>query len=178
MNKLVLVFFLLTLCFTSYGQVSLKNAVIIGQFDKPEDRYVIEASVTEIFTQVGIKAIPLQNIIKQGESPMVLIQDSLQNALKMKGFDTYLFINVRGYDRTFKPSFSLNNFKDALDMASIYKLYRDESTSVSFEFIFFRNNVVVYRDILKCTNISDRDSTIKRFKKKLPKRMRKKWKVY
>jgi len=166
------------MCLTSFGQVSLKNAVIIGQFDKPEDRYVIEASVTEIFTQIGIKAIPLQNIIKQGESPMVLIQDSLQNALKMKGFDTYLFINVRGYDRTFKPSFSLNNFKDALDMASIYKLYRDESTSVSFEFIFFRNNVVVYRDILKCTNVSDRDSTIKRFKKKLPKRMRKKWKVY
>ena len=161
-----------------WGQFDLKNAVIIGQFDKPEDRYAIEVNVTEIFNQVGIKTLPLQNIIKQGGSALVLIDDSVQSALKLKGFDTYLIINVRGYDRTFKPSLSIDDFEDALNMTSIYKLYRDESTSVSFEFMFFRNNAVVYRDILKCVNISDRESTIKRFKKKLPKRIKKKWKIY
>ena len=87
-------------------------------------------------------------------------------------------INVRGYDRTFKPSTTKERFDEVLNRTSIYKLYKDESTSISFEFIFFRNNEVVFRDILKCGNISDRDSTIKRFKKKLPKRMKKKWKVY
>jgi hypothetical protein len=178
MNKIILFTSLISLCFTSWGQFDLKNAVIVGQFDKPEDRYAIEVNVTEIFSQLGIKSLPLQNIIKQGGSAMVLIEDSVQSSLKLKGFDTYVVINVRGYDRTFKPSLSIDNLEEALNMTSIYKLYRDESTSVSFEFIFFRNNVVVFRDILKCGNISDRISTIKRFKKKLPKRMKKKWKVY
>ena len=178
MKQIILFSFLSIFSCTSIAQFSLSNAVIIGQFDKPEDRYAIEVNVSEIFSSAGIKVMPLQNIIKQGGNPLVLLEDSVQSALKIKGFDTYLVVNVRGYDRKFKPSISTDNLEKALNMTSIYKLYRDESTSVSFEFIFFKNNKVVYRDILKCGNISDRDSTLKRFKKKLPKRMKKKWKVY
>lgn len=178
MTNYLFYFSFFAVTFASWGQFELKNAVIVGQFDKPEDRYAIEVNVTEIFSQIGIKTIPLQNIIKQGGSALILIEDSVQNALKRKGFDTYVVINVRGYDRTFKPSTTKERFDEVLNRTSIYKLYKDESTSISFEFIFFRNNEVVFRDILKCGNISDRDSTIKRFKKKLPKRMKKKWKVY
>lgn len=175
MKSTIILSFLMLISGFSVGQLSLSNAVIIAQFDKPEDRYAIEVNITEIFNEKNIKTLPLQNIIKQGGDPSVLCIDSIQNILKAQGFDTYLIINVRGYDRKFKISQSSIGFCDALNMTSIYKLYREEATSVSFEFIFFRQGNIVYRDILKCGNISDRNSTLKRFKKKLPKRMKKKW---
>jgi hypothetical protein len=62
-----------------------------------------------------------------------------------------------------------------LGRTSIYHIYREEATSVSFEFTFYKEGSMVFRDILKCSNISDRDSVIKRIRKKLPKRMAKKW---
>ena len=167
-------FLFLTLVY-SYSQISLSNSVVIAQFDKPEDRYAIEVSLTDILSKKDIKVLPLQNIIKQGGNPLILCNDSIQSILKNRGFDTYLIVNVRGYDRRFKPSESQIKFCDALNMTSIYKLYRDEATSVSFEFMFFKNNEVYFRDILKCGNISDRNSTLKRFKKKLPRRMKRKW---
>ncbi|TNE75075.1 MAG: hypothetical protein EP333_04955, partial [Bacteroidetes bacterium] len=34
----------------------LKNAVIVGQFDKQEDRYSIEANLVDLFNSMGVKA--------------------------------------------------------------------------------------------------------------------------
>ena len=175
MKNFTITFILLLLVNFTFTQTKFSNTIVIAQFDKPEDRYAIEVALTEIFSQQNIKVMPMQNIIKQGGNPLVLCNDSVQSILKSQGFDTYLVVNVRGYDRRFKPSESMINFCDAMNMTSIYKLYRDEATSVSFEFLFFKNNQIIFRDILKCGNISDRNSTLKRFKKKLPKRMKKKW---
>jgi len=105
-----------------------------------------------------------------------LVNDSLQKNLKSAGYDTYLVVNVRGYDRKFKPATQKITLSEILEMTSIYHLYKDEAISVSFEFTFFRNNEVVRRDILKCGNISDRNSVLKRFRKKLPKIIEKSWK--
>jgi hypothetical protein len=175
MIKSALTFLIIILVYSLGAQTKFSNAVIIAQFDKPEDRYAIEVALTDIFSAQNMHVLPMQNILKQGGNPLILCNDSVQKMLKNKGFDTYLIVNVRGYDRRFKPSESLVTFCDAMDMTSIYKLYRDEATSVSFEFLFFQKNQIVFRDILKCGNISDRNSTLKRFKKKLPKRMKKKW---
>ena len=42
--------------FLGYAQgVKLSNALVIGQFDKAEDRFSIEVNVTEIFNSLGIK---------------------------------------------------------------------------------------------------------------------------
>jgi hypothetical protein len=175
MKRILTLFLFVSITGLVLSQFHPNNAVVIAQFDKPEDRFSIEVAVTEIFNEQNIKVLPLQNIIKQGGDPMVLCNDSIQSILESKGYDTYLIINVRGYDRRFKPSYSITDFCTALNMTSIYKLYRDEATSVSFEFMFFKENTIIFRDVLKCGNISDRMSTLKRFKKKLPKRMRKKW---
>ncbi len=150
--------------------------MVIGQFDKPEDRYAIEVNLTELLTNAEIKSSPSLNILKQGTSAVNLVNDSIRQIIQSKGFDTYLIVNVRGYDRKFKPSETKISFEDMLNMASLYHLYRDEATSVSFEFTFFRNDVVIYRDILKCGNVSNRDSVIKRFRKKMPKLIEKNWK--
>ena len=171
------IFLLFFISNISWSQsLKLNNAIVIAQFDKAEDRYALEVTITELLTQYKIKAMPSLNLLKQGADASVLVDDTLQRNLKTAGYDTYLVVNVRGYDRTFKPATQKISFSEMLDMTSIYHLYRDEATSVSFEFTFFRNNEVVQRNILKCGNISDRNSVLKRFRKKLPKIIEKDWK--
>ena len=170
-------FLLLLITNVSWSQsLKLNNAIVIAQFDKSEDRYALEVTITELLTQYKIKAMPSLNLLKQGADASVLVDDTIQKNLKIAGYDTYLVVNVRGYDRTFKPATQKISLAEILDMTSIYHLYRDEATSVSFEFTFFRNNEVVQRNILKCGNISDRNSVLKRFRKKLPKIIEKSWK--
>ena len=170
-------FLLLLITNVSWSQsLKLNNAIVIAQFDKSEDRYALEVTITELLTQYKIKAMPSLNLLKQGADASVLVDDTIQKNLKIAGYDTYLVVNVRGYDRTFKPATQKISLAEILDMTSIYHLYRDEATSVSFEFTFFRNNEVVQRTILKCGNISDRNSVLKRFRKKLPKIIEKSWK--
>lgn len=177
MYKSILIFFLLFIYSFSFSQgLKLRNVLVIGQFDKPEDRYAIEVNLTEILTNKGIKASPSLNILKQGTSAVNLVSDSIRQVIQAKGFDTYVIVNVRGYDRKFKPSEAKITLEEMLNMASLYHIYRDEASSVSFEFTFFRNGMVIYRDILKCGNVSNRDSVIKRFRKKMPKLIDKRWK--
>lgn len=166
----VIVLLFVSLSFAQSG-LKLTNAIVIGQFDKPEDRYAVEVTLTEFLSQAKIKSLPSLNILKQGSSSAILGNDTLQKQMKDNGYDTYLVVSVRGYDRKFKPSESKVSFAEILERTSIYHLYRDEATSVSFEFTFFRGNQVVYRDVLRCGNISNRDSVIKRFRKRLPKKV-------
>ncbi len=151
------------------------KTLIIGQFDKPDERYAIEVALTELFSRNGLESVPSLNILKQGGDPSVLATDSVQNQLLKRNITTYLVVNVRGYDRRFKISESSITLAEMLGRTSIYHIYRDEATNVSFEFTFFRGNKLIFRDILRCRNVSDRDSVIKRIRKKLPRRMARKW---
>jgi hypothetical protein len=158
------------------SQLKLKNAIVLGQFDKPEDRYAIEVNVTEMFATAGVKSMPSLNLLKQGGDVYVLSNDTLQAIMSAQGYDTYVVVNVRGYDKKFRTSSMSLSFQDVLNMTSIYHLYKEEATNVSFEFSFFRENKVVYREIVKVGNVSNRDAVIKKFRKKLPKVIEKKWK--
>lgn len=176
MKNFTLLLIFLSIFGISEAQKAIETkTLVIGQFDRSDERYAIEVAITDIFLKNGIQAIPSLNIIKQGADPSVLASDSVQKKLKDRGITTLAIINVRGYDRKFKISNKETALKEALGRTSIYHIYREEATSVSFEFTFFKNNEMVFRDILKCGNISDRDSVIKRIRKKLPKRISKKW---
>jgi hypothetical protein len=172
-----LVFFLLLfVTFHSLSQgLKLTNALIIAQFERPEDRYAIEVNTNDILNNLGIKAQPSLNFLKQGAEINILISDSLQQNLKSKGFDTYLVVNVKGYDRKFKASKSKIPMSEILERISIYSIYRDESSSISFEFIFFKNNEMIFTDIIKVSNISNRDSVLKKYRKVLEARVQKNW---
>ena len=86
MKKFLFIGCLFLPLFQSYAQgIKLTNALIIGQFDKQEDRFAIEVNVTDLFTSLGIKAIPSINILKQGADPLILASDTMINALKLKG---------------------------------------------------------------------------------------------
>ena len=159
----------------SAQSVKLTNAVVITQFDKEEDRYAMQALMADILKGYQIKALPVMNVLKQGEDPQHLLNDSVQQILVQKGFDTYLVVNVRGYDRTFKPSEDTQTLAELLETTSIYQIYRDEATSVSFEFSIYRDGKLVSREVLRCGNVSDRDSVLKRLRKRLPKKVIPTW---
>ena len=174
--KTLVFFLLLFVSFHSLSQgLKLNNALVIAQFDRPEDRYTIELNTTEILNSLGVKAQPSLNFLKQGANINNLISDSVQEIIKTKGYDTYLFVNVKGYDRKFKASKTKITVSEILERTSIYSIYRDESNSISFEFIFFKNNEMIFTDIIKVSNISNRDSVLKKYRKVLEARVLKKW---
>ena len=163
----------------TFGQVNdlhLTNALVVGQLDKSEDRYTIEINLTELLTDAGIKAIPSLNMMKLGSDASLLANDSIQKVIAAKGIDTYVIVSVRGFDRNFKPTKRSDDLNSALGAGSLFPIYREEVVSVSFEFLFYRNGQFVGSDIVKCGNVSERDTVIKRFRKKLSKMIVKKWK--
>lgn len=162
--------------FAQLTDLHLKNALVVGQLDKPEDRYTVEINLTEMLTNAGIKAIPSLNMMKLGSDASLLATDSIQRLVAAKGIDTYVIVSVRGFDRRFKPSIRKDDLNTALGAGSLFPIYREEVVSVSFEFLFYRNGQFVASDIVKCGNVSERDTVIKRFRKKVTKRIVKKWK--
>jgi hypothetical protein len=132
--------------------------------------------MTELLSDAGIKAIPSLNILKLGSDASLLTTDSLQKVVAAKGIDTYMLVSVRGYDRKFSVSENKDDLQTALGAGNLFGIYREEIVSVSFEFSFYRNGKWVYSDIVKCGNVSDLDSVIKRFRKVVAKRITKKWK--
>ncbi|MEZ4890847.1 MAG: hypothetical protein R2779_09960 [Crocinitomicaceae bacterium] len=176
--KFSLLFLFAALVVGAQAQVKnlkLTNCVVVGQFDKPEDRFTIESAVTSLLNEYNVKTTPSVNYVKTGEDASILASDSLQNLLKEKGFDTYVIVSVRGYDRTFKPSKVKYPLAEKLDQGTLREIYRNGAVNVSFEFAFYRNKELVATDIVKCTNISNRESTMKRFNKNVDSRIEKKW---
>lgn len=158
------------------AKLHLTNALVVAQLDDAADRYSLEINMTEMLSSAGIKTLPSLNILKMGSDAMLLTTDSLKQVVKAKGVDTYLVISVRGYDRKFKVSDRQEDLVTALSAASLFDLYRADIVSISFEFKFFRDGQFVYGDIIKCGNISDRETVLKRFRNKVEKRIVKKWK--
>lgn len=169
-------FFISLVVSSQTNEIHLKNALVIGQMDKEEDRYSLEINLTELLVDAGITAMPSLNILKLGSDASLLATDSVQKIVASKGIDTYILISVRGYDRTFKSSERKDDFATALNAGNLFPIFREEIVSVSFEFLFYRNGQLVGSDIVKCGNVSDRDSVIKRFRKNVTKRINKKWK--
>lgn len=156
--------------------IQLKNALVVGQLDKAEDRYSVEINLTELLTEAGVKAVPSLNILKMGSDASIIATDSIQKLITAKGIDTYILVSVRGYDKKFKKTHRKDELKTALDAGNLFPIYRDEVVSVSFEFMFYRNGQFIGTDIVKCGNVSSRDTVIKRFRKSVAKRIEKSWK--
>ena len=155
--------------------IFLDNALVIGQMDTPEDRYSIEITLTEMFSRNNVKAVPSLNVLKLGSDARSLASDSIQEIVTSKGVDTYCVVTIRGFDRKYTVSNKSDDLATTLDQASFFDLYRLDAVSVSFQFKFFRDNVCVHSEIVKCGNIGSRETVIKRFRKKVGKRIKKSW---
>lgn len=178
MKKIVLIGFILVqvLGFAQKQELNLTNAFVVAQIDKSEDRYTLEVALTELLAEYGIKAMPSMNILKVGSDQTLLVSDSISQLVKSKGFDTYVLVSVRGFDKRFKASEKKPKIEELLAEGHLFPIYRDEVVSVSFEFFFYRNGQYIGTELVKCGNISSRDSVMKRFRKKISKRIEKAWK--
>lgn len=177
--KQVLVCLLLFIGSYSFSQLenlNLTNCVVVGQFDKPEDRFTVESTLSSILKTHGVNTTPSLNYVKVGEDATVLVSDSIQSILAEKGFDTYVIASVRGYDRKYKSKLTEESFETCLGQGTLREIYRSAAVSVTFEFAFFRNGKMLAIDQIKCSNISDRETTMKRFVNKIEKRISRHWK--
>lgn len=156
-------------------QLNLANVVIIGQMDEPSDRYSVESSMTQLFADYGIKSKASLNLVKQGSNSETLASDSLGKTLASEGFDTYVLISVRGYDKKYKPSDVKENLAAALSRGNLFGIYQEGIVSVSFEFKFFRNGELVHNEIIKCGNAGSRGKVMDKLRKKVGKRILKAW---
>jgi hypothetical protein len=174
---------LVAICFIGFQGLSQKkkslgltNVVVIGQMDNQEDRYSVEVNLTQLFASKGIKATPSLNIIKQGADSRELAGDSLMTELKAKGYDTYMLVTVRGYDRKFKVSDSKPTFEESLERANLFEIYAMDIVSVSFECKFYRSKELIHTEMIKVGNVSSRSTVLSKLRKKIVKLLdKRKW---
>lgn len=161
---------------TQTDTLKLTNALVVSHMDNQEDRYSLEVAISEMLAANNIKNAVSLNILKQGGDPQVLMTDSLTQLLANKGINTLMLVSIRGYDRRFKPSETQLSLAEDLAAANLFSLYKEEIVSVTLEFHFYRNGVLVGKDLLKIGGASSRENVMKKLRKKLPKRIRKNWK--
>lgn len=157
-------------------QLGLTNAIIIGQMDNSADRYSVEINMTDLFVQNGVKSKASLNMMKLGSDSQQLASDSVAAQTKAKGFDTFVLISVRGYDKRFKANTSDEDFLTALGRANLFQLHQVDIVSVTFEFKFYRAGQLVHNETIKCGNAGTREKVLKKLRKKVGKKLAKSWK--
>lgn len=156
--------------------LKLTNALIVGLMNNQQDRFTLEVALSEILASEGIKNAVALNMLKQGAKPEQLVNDSITRALEAKGINTVMVVSIRGYDRRFKVSEKDMTLSQDLGAENLFTLYKEDLVSVTLEFHFYRNGLLVGSDLLKISNVSDRDAVLKKLRKKLPKRIARRWK--
>ena len=168
MKKLFFCFLIFSSFFLSAQGLKLNNAILVAQLDRSEDKFTAEINLAEIFAECGVNVVPSLNLLKQGAPLSVLVSDSVIKLLVEKQIDTYILINVRGYDRQFRLSTKIGSLTEELNIAHMFPLFRDEITSITFEFNFFRNDKLFHTELLRLKNVSTKEKLIQKLHKKLP----------
>lgn len=153
----------------------LENVLVVAQQDKQEDRYSLEVSLMQLFNSYNIKTKASLNVVKQGGSPTILLNDSVQKSLKTEGIDTYMLISVRGYDKRFKPSENIKTLEEELEAGHLFPLYRESATSVTFSIIFYKNGAPVHYELIRTGTVGSKDAVLKKLMKKVDRALRKDW---
>lgn len=155
--------------------LNLRNALVVSNIDSQEDRFTLEVAVSEMLSTQGIKNGVSLNILKQGGDPQVLMTDSIAGILNNQGINTLMLVSIRGYDKRFRRTEKQYTLAEDLASSNLFKLYKDDITSVTLEFHFYRGGKLVGTDLLKIGGVSSRESVMKKLRRKLPKRIRKQW---
>jgi hypothetical protein len=159
-----------------YAPLTLNNALIVSHLNKEADRYTLEIAVSDVLTRSKVKNMVSLNVLKQGGNPQILMSDSLTQVLQAKGINTLMLVSVRGFDSRFKPSSGKMTLADDLDADNLFPIYKEDISSVTFEFHFYREGNLVYTDMLRVAGVSSRDKLVKKLHKKLEKKVVSNWK--
>lgn len=164
---------------TAFGQLrdlNLTNALVVSHIKNPEDRFSLEVALAETLAQNGIKNNVSLNMVKTGGDSKIIMNDSVIKKLASQGINTVIVVSVRGYDRNYAITNRSLTLAEDLAADNLFTLYKEDIVSISFEFHFYREGKMVGADIIKIGSISSRDGVLKKLRKKLNKRIIKKWK--
>lgn len=180
MRNFSLIICILFVGFSSLSQVNsiplkLTNALIVSHLDKEADRFTLEIAVSDVLSKAHVKNMVALNVLKQGGDPQILLTDSMNSILTAKGINTLMLVSVRGFDNRFRPSSGNITLAEDLAANNLFSIYKDDITSVTFEFHFYREGKLVYTDLLKIGGINSREKVVKKLHKKLTKKVQK-WK--
>lgn len=153
----------------------LKNTLVVAQQDDVSDRYSLEIALIQLFSEYGVRSKASLNVIKEGGSPTILLNDSIQNSLKEEGIDTYLLVSVRGYDNRFKPSTNINSLEDELNAGHLFPLFRENASRVTFTFTFYREGQPVHYELVRTGNVGSKEAVIRKLMNKVEKQLQKSW---
>lgn len=171
---LVLLIFFPSVSVFSQKKMDLKNAVVVGLFDKKEDRFQMEILLAERLLDAGVKTTLSLNYLKEGIDVSALASDSVQQKIKVAGFDTFVLFSVRGYDKRFKPATERLPLADELALGHLFPVFREEVTNVTFEFKIYKGTKMVGYDAIKVSSPS-KEGMLKRLNKALTKHIKSNW---
>lgn len=180
MKKSLLSFLFLSVCLLGFAQakfppLKLNNALVVSHLDKESDQFSLEIAVSDVLSRAKIKNTVSLNVLKAGGDPQVLMTDSLTQLLKGKGINTLMLVSVRGFDNRFRPSTGNMTLAEDLAADNLFPIYKEDIVSVTFEFHFYRDGKLVYTDLLKIGGVNSRDKVLRKFRKKLAKKVVKDW---
>lgn len=159
---------------TAQGKLNLDNAVVVGLFDRQDERFQMEIFLSEILLENNIKTKVSLNFLKEGSDISTFSSDTVQQTIHAKGFDTYLLIAVRGYETKFKPSTQKYTLEEELKLGHLFPIYREETSNVTFEIKIYKGNEMIDYQLLKVPSPS-KEGMLKKFKKKMQKLIKKHW---
>lgn len=160
---------------TKFAPLKLNNALVVSHLDKESDQFSLEIAVSDVLSRSRVKNTVSLNVLKAGGDPQVLMTDSLTQLLKTKGINTLMLVSVRGFDNRFRPSTGNMTLAEDLAADNLFPIYKEDIVSVTFEFHFYRDGKLVYADLLKIGGAGSRDKVLRKFRKKLAKKVQKDW---
>ncbi|WP_341900635.1 hypothetical protein [Fluviicola taffensis] len=180
MKKSLVSFLFSSICLLGFAQakfppLKLNNALVVSHLDKESDQFSLEIAVSDVLSRSKVKNTVSLNVLKAGGDPQVLMTDSLTQLLKTKGINTLMLVSVRGFDNRFRPSTGNMTLAEDLAADNLFPIYKEDIVSVTFEFHFYRDGKLVYADLLKIGGAGSRDKVLRKFRKKLAKRLEKSW---
>ncbi|HRO75543.1 MAG TPA: hypothetical protein PLP27_05295 [Crocinitomicaceae bacterium] len=155
-------------------KLNLTNAVVVGLFDRKEERFEMEIFMSELLAENKIKTKASLNYLKEGADIVTFASDSVQNVMRNNGFDTYVLVCVRGYETTFKPATFKYSLVEELKLGHLFPIYRDETSNVTFEFKIYRGSEMIGYNLLKVSTPS-KEGLKKKLRKKMTKLIKKNW---
>ena len=170
---------IISTCLTtlSFSQsLDLTNVIVVGQQDRLKDQYNLELAVVELMRENDVNAIASLNVLPRGADPTILASDSLQRNLSNKGFDTFMLISVRGYDKRFNPPTNVVDMREELSAGHLFQLWRESAATITFTVTFYRNNVPAHYELIRVRARNSQDKMIKGLYKKMQKRLLRAWK--
>lgn len=176
--KLTTLLFVLCFSFFSFaqlGNLNINNALIVTSLKNQEDRFTLEATLAEIFANCGIKNKVSLNYIKYGSDNKFRLTDSIKTLLASQGISNVVVVSIRGYDRNYDLSKKALPLEEDLAADNLFTLYKEDLVSITFEFHVYIDGKFAGSDLLKLGSVGSKETVLKKLRKKLTKRILRKW---